>query len=115
MAAKVVAPIAVAYVRGRRCEVGLLCKRLEIYIGVAREADLIAVTAKSAPTVVNQGATVGTAVLHIVEIHMVAPKCLAEAVDAVVCQFLLPVEPPEVNTLGLARTHDMLEKRFVEI
>ena len=82
---------------------------LEIDICVARESNLVAVAAKTSPAVVNQRAAVNALVLHVVIIYMVAPECLAEAVETVVGKLLLPVEPPEVYTL-LSRTRIMFLK-----
>ena len=72
-------------------------------------------TAETAPAVEDYGTPVGTSLLHIVEEYMITPHCLAETVDAVVHEFLLPVEPPEIYALFFERTYYIFKECFGEI
>ena len=57
---------------------------------------------------------VGTIQSHIVIEHMVAPEGLAQSVNILAGEVLLPVEPPEINTLTLASTDNVLEHVMIE-
>ena len=70
--------------------------------------------AQSTPAVEDEGATVRTVLTHIVIEHVVAPEGLAQSVEIVAGQVLLPVEPPEVDTLALTIADDVLEHSTVE-
>lgn len=114
MAAEIVAPVSIAHIRCGRSEIRLEGKSGECDEGVAGESDLITVAAKTSPTMEYDGATIGTGLLHVVEEYMVAPECLAEPVDAVIGELLLPVEPPEVYTLAFERADYIFEECFLE-
>ena len=71
-------------------------------------------TTKAAPTMENQWATVRTIQSHIVIEHMVAPECLTQSINILTGEVLLPVEPPEVDTLTLAGTDNVLKHIVVK-
>ena len=96
VSAYVVAPIAVEHVRSGAVEVRQIVEALPSDVGVAREAYLIAVVAKSAPAVIEHRALFSLA-LHVAEPDVVAPECVAQPRHFFVGEPLLPVEPPEVD------------------
>ena len=63
----------------------------------------------------NHGAVFGPVFLHVVEENMIAPESLAQTGSGMACEMLLPVEPPEINTLLLMLAYDVPEKRFCEV
>ena len=71
--------------------------------------------AETAPTVVDGGTAVGAVEAHVLEEDVVVPEGLAKAVDMLVEEPLLPVEPPEIDAFLLADTDDVVEHGFVEI
>ena len=70
--------------------------------------------AETSPTVEDNGTQV-VALLRFVEEYVVAPECLAERIGVGAGEILLPVEPPEVDTLALVVTDDGREERLCEI
>ena len=70
--------------------------------------------AETSPTVEDNGTQV-VALLRFVEEDVVAPECLAERIGVGAGKILLPVEPPEVDTLALVVTDDGREERLCEI
>ena len=114
VSAHIVAPVAVEHVRRRRVEVRLEVERFPAYYGVAREADLIAVVAQSAPTVVEHRSRFAVA-LHVGERSIVDPPGVAEVGELLVVAPLLPVEPPEVDTVLLHRVQHLLVPALHEV
>ena len=115
VSAEIVSPVGISDVRGSGCEIRFESEGREVDECVAGETDLVAMTAETAPAVEDYGTPVGTSPLHIVEEYMITPHCLAETVDAVVHEFLLPVEPPEVYALFFERTYYIFKECFGEI
>ena len=114
IAAAVVSPITEADVGGGGRDVAL---ELQGAVGgkrVAREADRVAVAAHSAPAVEDDGTAVRAVQAHVVVEDVVEPERLPQAADVFAGEVLLPVDPPEVNALLLADTHDVLEEGAVE-
>ena len=76
---------------------------------------------------IDDGAQLGTVLLHILEESVVAPECLAQSPGAfrwrVVLllpvladsKCLLPVKPPEIDALLLVRTDDVLEESLHKV
>ena len=114
VSAHIMTPVAVEHVRRRRIEVRLEVERFPAYYGVAREADLIAVVAQSAPTVVEHRARFAVA-LHVGERSIVDPPGVAEVGELLVVAPLLPVEPPEVDAVLLHRVQHLLVPALHEV
>ena len=70
--------------------------------------------AQSTPTVEDKRTAVFAVQQHVVEEHVVAPECLRQALGVVAGEVLLPVNPPEVHSLLLTLTNDVVEHRAVE-
>ena len=66
--------------------------------------------AHSAPAVEDERSTIGAVQPHVVIEHVVAPEGLAESVDIIAREVLLPIEPPEVDALFLTFTDDVSEQ-----
>ena len=115
VAAQVVTPVAEAHVGGRCREVGLPGQRGEIAVGIAREAYRVAVATQSAPAVVDERTAVGAVQPHVVVEHVVAPERLAQSLEELAREVLLPVNPPEVHSLTLAGTQDAIEHGVIEL
>ena len=114
VSAHVMAPVAVEHVRRCRVEIRLEVERFPAYYGVAREADLIAVVAQSAPTVVEHRSRFAVA-LHVGERSVVDPPRVAEVGEQFVVAPLLPVEPPEVDAVLLHRVQHLLVPALHEV
>ena len=114
VSAHVVAPVAVEHVGCRRIEIRLEVERFPANYGIARETYLIAVVAQSAPTVVEHRARVAVA-LHVGECCIVDPPGVAEVGELLVVAPLLPVEPPEVDTVLLHRVQHLLVPALHEV
>ncbi len=84
-------------------------------MGVAGEANLIAVAAQTTPSVVNHRTAVGTVLVHFIKEHMVAPEGLTQVGSMLAGKPLLPIEPPEVHALFLFGTDNGVEKCLGEI
>ena len=105
VAADVVAPPAVADVRGRRGELRLEVERRPRDVRVAGEADRVAVAARAGVAGEGQRAPALAPGVEVVEV--VEHPQRVDALDARVLA-LLPVEPPEVHALRLERVvHDL--------
>ena len=63
----------------------------------------------------DERAVVGPVVLHVIVEDMVAPERLAESVDKLTGEILLPVDPPEVDPLFLSCADDAVEHIVVEL
>ena len=114
VAAYVVAPVAVSYVGRSSCEPRQVAEHLPGRIGITREADLIAVAADSSPSVIDYW-TAGVDALalalayHVIEEGVVQPECIAQ-VRNIFAEFpLLPVKPPEIDSLAFERTDHGIE------
>src|SRR3974377_1775221 len=96
MSADVVAPVGKADVGSSRREPRLKCQRVPHRNRIARKPNLVAVVAQPAPAMEEQRPLV--LALLITEMHQVDPPGRPPP-----CRFgivlLLPVEPPEVDTL----------------
>ena len=114
VSANVVSPVAEAHVGGCGGEIRLEGQRTEGAVGVAREADGIAMAAQSAPSVEDKGSTVSTVQAHVIVEDVVAPECLSKAVGIVAGEVLLPVKPPEIHALLLSLANDILEHGAIE-
>ena len=99
MSADIVTPIAVEHVGGRRIEVRQEFQALPRDKRVAREAYLIAVIAESAPAMIEHRALVAVT-LHIGKPDVVTPEHIVERGDTAIFLPLLPVDPPEIDTIG---------------
>ncbi len=115
VAAEVMTPVAVTYVRRSSSEIRLECKCWIVDVGVAGEANLIAVAAQTTPSVVNHRTAVGTVLVHFIKEHMVAPEGLTQVGSMLAGKPLLPIEPPEVHALFLFGTDNGVEKCLGEI
>ena len=114
VASSVVSPIAEAHVSSRCRDVAL---ELQGAVGgkrVAREADGVAMASHSAPAVKDDGSPVGTIQTHVVVEDVVEPERLSQSADVFACEVLLPINPPEIDALLLADTHQVLEEGTVE-
>ena len=114
VSAHIMTPVAVEHVRRCRIEVRLEVERFPAYYGVAREANLIAVVAQSAPTVVEHRSCFAVA-LHVGERSIVDPPGVAEIGELLVVAPLLPVEPPEVDAVLLHRVQHLLVPALHEV
>ena len=114
MSAQVVPPIAEAHVGCGGSEIGLECQRAKGGIGVTGKANGISVAAETSPSVENKRSTVGAVVAHVVEENVIAPESLAQSFGIETGEVLLPVNPPEIDTLFLTLTDDMPEHGAVE-
>ena len=104
----IMAPISIKHIGSCSGEVWLEIKRLPRDGSVTRETDLIAMVAQASPTVVQKRTLVGVA-LHVGEVAVVDPPCIMELLHIDIIHMLLPIEPPEVNSLLLHRMHYVLE------
>ena len=114
MAAEVVSPIAETHIRCCSCKIRLPGQSGEVGERVAREADGIAMAAQSAPAVEDEGPAVGAVQSHVVVEDMIAPESLAQSFDILTREILLPVDPPEVDTLCLACAQDSIKHSMIE-
>ena len=108
VSADVVTPVAVAYVRVGRGEVGQERQTLPCGEDVARECRLVSVRAQSAPAMIDHRPFVGRE-LAVAEKGVVEPERIAYRRHILALLPLLPVEPPEVDALPLQRVQDGLE------
>jgi len=100
MAANIVAPVGVADVGSGRREPGLEGERIPYGDGVSGEADLVAVIAQAAPAVEEQRPL--ALALLVSEVDIVEPPSGVDSRHPRV-RILLPVNPPEVDTLLFER------------
>ena len=107
MAAQIVAPVAVEHVGSGGGEFRQITQHFPLDEGVTGEAQLVAMAAQAAPTVVDErtlglfgGQAAGTADL-VVEEGMVQPEGVAQARHILAFLPLLPVQPPEIHALLL--------------
>ena len=71
--------------------------------------------AQTAPAVEDERAMVFTIQAHIVVENVVAPEGLTQTIHVFAREVLLPVDPPEVNTLAFAGTDDTIEHVVIEL
>ena len=114
MSADVVPPIAVAHVGRGGSEIWQITEHLPRSQAVSGEADLVAVAADASPTMVYHRAAgiyslISRLADHIVEEGVVQPERVVESWNILAELPLLPVEPPEVNSLTLERTDHGIE------
>ena len=114
VAADVVSPVSVAHVGGGEGEVHQVAQHLPGGIGVAAESELVAVASEAAPSVVDEGP--GSVVAEgfraadlIVEEGVIDPEGVVEFGHVAALAPLLPVEPPEVHSLGLQGVNHRIE------
>ena len=114
MSPQVMSPVAVTYIGCGSCEIGLESEGRIIDIGIAGEAYLITMASQTTPAMENQRATVGSVLLHLIEEYVVAPECLTKTFYIGTCKILLPVEPPEVDTLLLEGAYEVFKESLGE-
>ena len=109
VAADVVSPVAVVYVRGGGGELRQVGQRAPRGVGVARECQRIAVRSESAPAVVDEGPQFGILPLGMAEEGVVEPEGVRQPGGELRFGPLLPVEPPEIHAVTLHRAQHGLE------
>ena len=114
MASDVVSPVAVAHVGSGGGEIWQIAKHLPRSQTVSGKADLVAVAADASPAMVDHRAAgiyslISRLADHIVEEGVVQPECVVKSLHVLAELPLLPVEPPEVNSLTLERTDHGIE------
>ena len=110
VAGDVVPPVAVADVRGRRRKPRNHLQHAPRDLAVAREANLVAVRAETAPAVVDEGTLRAAVALGgMRREQMVQPKRIAQRRLVFRHAPLLPVQPPEVDAFGLHRGQDVFK------
>ena len=110
MSAKIVPPITIPYIRSCSRKIRLEAKSLKVYKSIARKTNLITMAAQASPTVENYRSAVCTFSHHIVKEYMIAPECFTQSVSIIACKMLLPVNPPEVNSLTFVITDDIFKE-----
>ena len=112
MTTYVVRPPGVARVGGRACEIGLELKALPGADGIAGESKGETVAAETGISGKSQGSA---AVLCRVECMVVVQRPEGIKAGNLCLRSLLPVYPPEVNTLALKRMMKNLKISFHEL
>ena len=105
-------PISIAHIGSCCSEIGFEGECRIINECIARETDLIAMAAETAPTMEDERTAVGTIVLHLIEENMITPESFAQTVGVWACEILLPIEPPEIHSLFFKGTDEVLEEGF---
>ena len=108
MSADIMTPVAIEHIRSSAIEIRLEIERIPRNHGIAREANLIAMVAESAPAVINHGALIGV-ILHIREEASAHPPCIFQLSHFFIVDALLPVEPPKVDAVVHHRVKNHIE------
>ena len=103
-------PITEADISSRSRKITLELKRSKGGKRVPGETNRVTMTAHSSPTMEDNRTAISPVQLHIIIKNMVKPERLPKAGNITACQILLPINPPEINALLLAHSHQVLKE-----